>query len=260
MSGSVIRQAAERVLGPLVFNRRLPQSSGNGLIRVSTRIGGLKFLFRSSDQWDPELLSIAKSMVSPGDHVWDVGANVGLFAAAAAFHSGVKGSVLAIEADLDVIALLQETARKSTTDRASITVLPVAISDTQSVLSFAIARRARAANSIAGFGSTQTGGVSEVRTLPSMSLDSLLEHFPKPNLLKIDVEGAELLVLAGARKVLEEIQPKIYCEVAASTRDAACASLAALGYTLYDGEGYGQGRRNAVSDTTCNIVAIPSAA
>lgn len=260
MSGSVIRQTAERVLGPLVFNRRLPQSAGGGLIRVSTRLGGLKFLFRSPDQWDPELLSIAKTLVSPGDHIWDVGANVGLFATAAAFHSGVKGSVLAIEADLDVIALLQETVRRSASDRAQITVLPVAISDAQAVLSFAIARRARAANSIAGFGSTQTGGVSEVRTLPSTTLDSLLEHFPRPDLLKIDVEGAELLVLSGARKVLEQVQPKIYCEVAANTRDAACDTLAALGYTLYDGEGYGQGARKPVSDTTCNIVAIPSSA
>jgi Methyltransferase FkbM domain len=45
-----------------------------------------------------------------------------------------------------------------------------------------------------------------------MTLDSLLDHFAAPQVLKIDVEGMELSVLAGAEKVLEA-GPTIFCEV-----------------------------------------------
>lgn len=255
----VIRRQAESVLGRLVFTRRMPPASGNGLIRVSTKVGGLKYLFKPSDRWDPELLEIASALVGRDDHVWDVGANVGLFSRAAAFHAGRSGSVLSIEADLDAVALLHATARCSSVDDARISILPVAIADIQGVLNFAIANRARAANAIAGFGSSQTGGGSEVRTLPCMTLDSLLPHFPAPNVLKIDVEGAEMLVLQGARQVLEQVRPKIYCEVSTGSREKVCALLAECGYTVSDGKGYGRGTRNPATQVTQNIVGIHSA-
>ncbi|WP_152207616.1 FkbM family methyltransferase [Marinobacter changyiensis] len=233
MNAANIGRIAEIVLGPLGFSRRLPQGSGGGLIRVSSRVGGLKYLFKASDRWDPELLDIAGTLVSRNDSVWDVGANVGLFSKAAAFHAGTQGIVLSIEADFDVIALLHATARRSSESEAKMTVLPVEIADRQGVLSFAIARRARAANAIEEFGSTQTGGgVSEVRTLPCMTLDSLLSHLPAPDVLKIDVKGAEILVLNGAKQILEQARPKVYCEVLAKTREQVCELFEGFGYVV----------------------------
>jgi FkbM family methyltransferase len=259
MSTGISRRMAERILGPLVIRRHLPQGAGGGSIRVSPGTGGLKYLFKPADRWDPELLDIAATLVQRDDSVWDVGANVGLFSKAAAFHAGEQGSVLSIEADFDVIALLQATARLGSASDAKITVLPVAISDAPGVVSFAIARRARAANAISGFGSTQTGGVSEVRTLPSMTLDSLLPHFAPPDVLKVDVEGAELLVLHGATQVLQQARPRIYCEVSANTVDAVRALLEGLGYAVWEGRGYAGGSRLPVSRATHNLVAIPPA-
>lgn len=258
MNVKIIRRAMETVLGPLVFSRRLPQSAGSGFIRVSPKVGGLKYLFRGSDRWDPELLDIAATLVSRSDSVWDVGSNVGLFSKAAAFHAGSQGNVLSIEADFDVIALLNATARQSSENEAKMTVLPVAIADRQGVLSFAIARRARAANAIEGFGSTQAGGVSEVRTLPCMTLDSLLSDFPAPDVLKIDVEGAEILVLKGAKQVLTQARPRVYCEVSANTREQVCALLEGFGYAILEGKGFGHGVREQVTQRTLNIVALPS--
>lgn len=51
------------------------------------------------------------------------------------------------------------------------------------------------------------------RRVPCRSLDSLLEHNPAPDFLKIDVEGAEVEVLLGATRLIREVQPQIIVEV-----------------------------------------------
>lgn len=258
MSVGVVRRMAEVVLGPLTLKRRLPDTAGSGLVIASAKVGGLKYLLKNSDQWDPELLTIAALLVRKGQSVWDVGANVGLFSKAAAFHAGAEGSVLSIEADLDAVALLNRTCRYRSSGHADMTVLPVAISDSIGFVRFAIAKRARAANSIEGFGSTQTGGVMEIRTLPCVTLDSLLEHFRAPDVLKIDVEGAELGVLRGAERVLSQSRPVLYCEVTDRTRAEVAALLEGAAYVLWDGCGFdGSLNSRGMSDTTNNVVAIP---
>lgn len=258
MSVGVVRRLTEVVLGPLTLKRRLPDTAGSGLVIASAKVGGLKYLLKNSDQWDPELLSIAALLVRTGQSVWDVGANVGLFSKAAAFHAGAEGRVLSIEADLDAVALLNRTCRYRLPGHADMTVLPVAISDSVGFVRFAIAMRARAANSIEGFGSTQTGGVKEIRTLPCATLDSLLAHFPAPDVLKIDVEGAELGVLRGAERVLGQSRPVIYCEVTDCTRAEVATLLQSSAYMLWDGEGFdGSSNSKRISDMTTNVVAIP---
>lgn len=259
MSVGIARRIAEVLLGPWTFRRRLPAQSGGGVLVVSGRVGGLKYLLKKSDTWDPELLNIAKLLVSSGDVVWDIGANVGLFSKAAAFFAGANGQVLSIEADLDAVALLNRTCTFRSDDHACMTVLPVAMSDSAGIVRFAIAKRARASNSIEGFGSTQTGGVKEIRTLPSTTLDRLMDDFRSPNVLKIDVEGAERRVLRGAGRLLSEARPVIYCEVRDDTRVEVAELLEAQEYTLWDGFGFvGITSNNAISARTTNVVAIPN--
>src|SRR5205823_2671909 len=53
--------------------------------------------------------------------------------------------------------------------------------------------------------------VIRVNTLP---LDSLLEQRrPAPGLIKIDIEGAEALALAGAARLLRDFHPVVIVEV-----------------------------------------------
>jgi FkbM family methyltransferase len=257
MATGPLRRLAELSLGPLVVKRRLPRQSGGGAIVVSGRVGGLKFLLRPARLWDPELLEIAARIVRPGDTVWDVGTNVGLFSKAAAFHAGRGGRIISIEADLDAVALLNRTSRLHAADHAEMTVLPVAVGEVVGFVRFCIAARARAANFVEGFGSTQTGGVKEVRTLPCVSLDSLTAHFPLPDVVKIDVEGAELGVFNGAREVLAKARPIIYSEVSEDARVEVARLLVANGYRLWDGARFRHGDFTEVSLAAYNTVAIP---
>ena len=136
-------------------------------------------------------------------------------------------------------------------------VLPVAVSHKDGVASFNVAARGRSANALAEVsGSTQMGGVREVELVPTLTLDRLLDSQRPPDVLKIDVETAELLVLAGARRVLSEHAPAIYCEVTHSTRDEVMRQLLDLNYHLYDGESL-TGTPRPVDSRVVNLVALP---
>lgn len=165
---NLIRRLTEILLGPVIVRRRLPAIHGGGMIVTSARVGGLKYLFRSAEHWDAQLLNVAQRLVRKGQIVWDVGANAGLFSKAAAYRAGSEGSVLSIEADLDAVKLLNKTCLHRLPGHAAMTVLPVAIGESVGIVRFSISKRARASNSIEGYGSSQTGGVAEVRTLPSV--------------------------------------------------------------------------------------------
>jgi FkbM family methyltransferase len=252
-----MRRMVEIGLGSLVVRRRLPIDAGAATIFASGKVGGLKFILKNSRNWDPEFVCIAVILVKSGQTVWDVGANVGLFSKAAAFHAGERGRVISIEADIDAVTLLNRTCQLHSPKHAKMTVLPVAVSDTVGFVRFSIAKRARAANSIQGYGSTQTGGVSETRTLPCVTLDSLLEHFPAPDMLKIDVEGAEFLVLQGGNRLLSNVRPVIYCEVAEKARSEVTRLLEHHGYGLWDGSRFDGTTRTKISIAAHNTVAIP---
>jgi len=71
--------------------------------------------------------------------------------------------------------------------------------------------------------------------VPTVTLDWLAARFPRPDVVKIDVEGAEVRVLGGGPSLLAT-NPTIICEVAKENSPIVRDILAAHGYTLYDGE------------------------
>jgi hypothetical protein len=114
-------------------------------------------------------------------------------------------------------------------------VLPAAVSDEVGISRFHVARRNRATSHLDGFGTMQTGGIRTTILVPTVTLDWLAEHFPLPDVIKIDVEGAEVQVLTGGMDVLRKI-PTIICEVASRNEKAVADILGVHGYTLQDGE------------------------
>jgi FkbM family methyltransferase len=84
------------------------------------------------------------------------------------------------------------------------------------------------------------GGPMEVWTLDDV-MRSSLDHVNKVDLIKIDVEGAELGVIQGAKSTLNAYKPKLLiedhagiypdCTTESSTRPL-CALLENLGYTV----------------------------
>jgi FkbM family methyltransferase len=195
---------------------------------------GLRFYRHNLAIGDAILFSMVNELVKVGDVVWDIGANVGLFSFAAANRAGESGAVIAVEADLWLVSLLRRSC--SLLDRgrnAAVTVLPTAASDSLDLANFHIARRARSSNHLEGVGSTQSGGTRNTEYVMTVTLDWLLERVPAPQVLKIDVEGMEHRVLAGATAVLSKARPVIWCEVDPANKDEVSRILHSHDYEIF---------------------------
>jgi hypothetical protein len=122
------------------------------------------------------------------------------------------------------------------------------VTDRLDIVQLNIANRGRSTNFLSGsFGSSQTGGVRYTQAVPGVSLDWMLERYPPPDFVKIDVEGSEARVLAGATRLLAEIKPVIFCEVASELSKDVALTLRRNGYSLYDMDS-----RKPISSTTMN--------
>jgi FkbM family methyltransferase len=236
----MIRAMAERLSRGVVLRRRLPGDLGGWHLFVSPEGGGLRFWKTDMEQMDPTLFRSVRRLVSEAACVWDVGANMGLFAFAAAARAGPNGFVLAIEADLDNARLLLKSQANMPDVVAHVQVLPCAVAERAfGIEAFEISARARAANSLRGAGLSQKGPVRETRMVPSVSLDELLRHVRSPSVVKIDVEGAELRVLAGAARLLGEVRPAIVIEVESSSAGEVGQCLRGAHYRFFDGDANG---------------------
>jgi FkbM family methyltransferase len=201
---------------------------------------------------------MAKEIVKPGSVVWDVGSNVGLFAFCAAARSGQTGSVLAIEPDVWLASLIHRSARRLDTYKykcAHVEVLCASVSDSNRISELSIAAGARASNYISGaLGSSQAKGVRYGQPTITVTLDFILQFYPAPSVLKIDVETHETGVLKGAERLLNEFRPTIWCEVAPQNSDSVTKLLHAANYKLYRAETQ---PHPAIERAWFNTLAIP---
>jgi len=239
------------------LTRRLPKERGGLPILVSPEAGGLKYWRKSLTKADPELLSLARELVHPNFVVWDIGANQGIFSLSAAWLAGLDGLVIAIEPDPMLASLLADSCALSAhMARAPVAIVPLAVSDSIGQQQFHIARRARASNHLEGFGNSQSGRTRETLPVLTVTLDWLSLYLPPPQLLKIDVEGAELSVLRGAATLLRKYRPILICEVSDQNSAESAQVLLSHDYVIYDGSAKPNHRRR-LNRCPWQTIAIP---
>jgi len=252
-----LRSAIEYISRGVVLRRNLPPRFGGGRINVSPG-SALRYWFKNLESVDPQLLAAAEELVAPGDVVWDVGANVGLFAFSAAGLAGARGRVLALEPDAWLANLLHRSAALGESTAAHVDVLSMAVSDKIRLTNLMVAARGRASNHLPDGGNCSAGGVRNTQATLCLTLDWLLGVYPPPNVLKIDVEGLEVAVLRGARRILAEARPRILCEVRESNADSVARLLREADYSLFDAH-TPKAARKPLTMAAWNSIAYPSA-
>jgi FkbM family methyltransferase len=232
----MVRELLKRMSRGVVLRRRLPKVFGGAPIFVSPD-SALAYWKRDLGNVDPYLLSMARELVRPGMTVWDIGANVGLFAFAAA---ALGAEVLAVEPDIWLSNLLH---RSRLLNGLPVTVLPVAVGETLTVDKLYLSPRGRASNSMRGSGAYQT--------TVTVTLDWLAGHFPPPSIVKMDIEGMEATALRGASELLK-LKPTILCEVT-DQHELVGSILTGAGYKMY---GARTSERRPLQRPYCETLAV----
>ncbi len=250
----------ERVSRNLVLRRRLPERFGSLFLYVSPGAALSYYGPLRGSRWT-DLFDFAEHFVMPGDVVWDVGTNMGVFSFAAASRAGPEGMVLCLEADAWSVQMLRRSARTNGGRMSSIEILQVAISDRLGVETLNIPERGRAAahlENAGGAGREITGDVREQQLVMTVSLDWLAEmRSSQPNVLKIDVDGGESKVLGGAKTMIEEKRPVILTEVYSRNSDFVAQYFREREYRIFEFDSGIQGVRE-IDAPAYNTLAVPS--
>lgn len=259
MATSVLRRTLEKVSRHVYFTRRLPARFNRLRLRISPS-ASLKYWKGFEQPGFNDIYDFVENYVKPGFVVWDVGANVGLFAFSAASRAQREGRVLCLEPDHWSVSLLKRSCAYNRGLAAPVDILPMAVSDALSIEWLNVPNRSRAATHLdlaGGAGQDLVGGVREQHLVPTVTLDWVANYYPKPQIIKIDTDGAELRVLNGALSLLRECRPIIEIEVYERNADAVTEFLIKLGYVLYDYNDGESGKRR-VERAVYNTLAIPS--
>lgn len=137
----------------------------------------------------------------PGDRVLDIGGHIGYTALLAAHHVGPSGRVIVFEPHPDNRVRIAENLALNPDLAARITVEPLALSD-----QIGTAR-------LGGSESTASLGNAGI-TVSTTTLDAYeAEHGLRPGVVKMDIEGAEVLALPAGELLWADVRPVIAVEL-----------------------------------------------
>lgn len=166
--------------------------------------------------------------VTEGTCVYDIGAHVGFYTLLASVLVGPGGHVFAFEPSPSNVAYLKKHLQMNKV--ANVKTFDVAVSDHEGEEMFEFAAHS-------SMGRLSASGSLAVRCVSLDALYARAELHP-PNFVKIDVEGAELGVLRGARKLLLQSRPVIFLSThGREVHQQCCDFLRETGYELEAIEG-----------------------
>ncbi|MDI9238832.1 FkbM family methyltransferase [Lysobacter sp. LF1] len=251
-----LRNAAKRAsLGgrfmlPLRVLRRAFQGAA-GTVRIGDFDGDLGIDLRLSEHmqsrifwmgyYNREVVATLNQLLQPGMTFIDIGANIGEVSMIAAKRVGAQGSVIAFEPVTHHADRLQRHLSDNALDW--VRVERIALGDrTGEQVMYDPAGADNPHDENFGLGSLFGGeDASAIGTVEVTTLDAYLVQNPvqRLDLIKIDIEGAELPCLVGARETISRYLPHLIVEVQAASARAAgyeqsaiLEELATHGYTF----------------------------
>lgn len=205
---ALILHTDQQILPSRIVARFGPQDIAwrdvNGLsIAIDTAEGSVSP--QVADGYEPHVSHTLQRILQPGDTFIDVGANIGVHVADAARIVGAQGRVVAIEPNTENCRLLLLTVEKN--NLHNVTLVPCALSDVGEWTWFGthIGSNGGLLHSNSETLAQGFGFVVPVRRLDDIAPINT-------NMIKIDVEGAEISVLRSGLTTLQRDRPSIIME------------------------------------------------
>jgi FkbM family methyltransferase len=191
------------------------QVVGGRLAGARINLGG-SFLGYLTGDAEAEVQEILAELIRPGQVVFDVGANIGFFTILCARLVGPQGKVYSFEPMPENVATLRRNI--SLNGLENVVVVERALSSTSGTAELFISPwSAFHSLNVEGAVKRENRGrdAAPPIVVETVSLDEFVreEGVDPPDLVKLDVEGAELVALEGMREVLRSAQPLLVCEL-----------------------------------------------
>lgn len=239
MSGPIllVLTIINRIVGEKMI---ITRSKYNFLIKLRAMdyfMGGYMHL----GETNPLETYVVRSLLRRGDIFFDVGAHLGWYTLNASQVVGRKGKVYAFEPNPSVASWLGTNCQLNNLENVSIIEAPVA--ERVTTLDFWVGE-SDTLGSLSKTNATRGSrrGAKKIQTT-STTLDSFVKQrrIRKVKIIKIDAEGADLLVIKGGKNFLKRQSPYLIVEVFGLTwekdrdRDKDIFSyLSRLGYKAYE--------------------------
>ncbi|KRB83388.1 hypothetical protein ASE26_13035 [Duganella sp. Root198D2] len=160
-------------------------------------------------EWADDELLLLKALIVPGMSVLDVGAFIGTHTLAFASFCGSQGAVTSFEPRREIFSVL--AANVALNGYGNVTVHNLGLAEK----AFELTLEALNLDDGSNFGGLALEGAGTASTAASyqtgvVTLDSLAPE--RVDLIKLDVEGMEARVLAGAAATIARCRPIVFCE------------------------------------------------
>lgn len=202
----------------------------NGRLAVKTLTGpakGMRFRLDLAGNYEMgyflgnyerEIVDRLSTFVKPGWVVWDVGVYIGYYTCLLARLVGGEGKVVAVEADPRNLARTRRNVEMN--GLPNVTFVGAAVGAPNTEVDFVVADGSNSHISGTWIGSKQdTYAAAEIRARPikmtSKTLDQLLIEglAPRPDLIKLDIDGAELWAFQYSDKIGATVRPTFLVEL-----------------------------------------------
>jgi FkbM family methyltransferase len=218
------------------INRRLLELGGFGsptgraFVRLDYQKAEIRISARAAKRRravakEPFTVAWLERELRADDVLYDIGANVGAYTLIAAVVGGDSVRVVAFEPGAETFGVLCENIVLNDV-AAKVVPLPVVLGPETGLATFGYTDLRAGAAQHDSSASADEGRFVYRQPVLQVSLDDLVRRFPlpKPTLVKIDVDGAEVGVLQGARELLLSRNLRsVLVEMRPGTRDVSGA-------------------------------------
>lgn len=246
------------------LNRAAPQGMSKVVVAAGLLKGYSLYLDMQTekDYWlgtyELELQDALRELVKPGMTAYDVGANIGYISLMLADLTGADGQVFAFEALPSNTQRWQENVNLNGMS-GRMHLFCGAVADNNAKVRFLVHASGGMGKAVGSAG--RENAYQDEIEVPGVSLDEFVfgQGNPPPGIIKMDIEGGEVLALPGMRRLLQETRPGLVMELhGEESIRVSWEILGGLGYRIcWMKPGFPQVGSPAELDWKAYLVALP---
>jgi len=209
----IIKSSLKTMFSPLLKNHVYTMKGG--IAKGLKRKGGFGFLpFSKSRRLTPDHKYL-NSLNFEGKTIYDVGGELGIITMFFAQRVGETGKVVTFEPNPQNYSSIINHINLN--GFSNVNVIKIGLGSKKELVKFVVPKQSSSRGTASSEKQKQYLGDSEIQVyeieIDTMDNQILVNNLPKPDFVKIDVEGLEIEVLSGMLQTIQNHKPEIFVEL-----------------------------------------------